>query len=103
MSLVERGRRRERAGIGLGLGDAGPRLDVGVERDGDGRQDANDRDDDHQLDEGEAPLAPCSESPPMPLLDHSALLEDGSRTRRSTTRARRRILRARGPVLGIAL
>src|SRR3989442_13319196 len=40
----------------LGLGDPGARLNGGVERDGDGRQDADDRDDDHQLDEREASL-----------------------------------------------
>ena len=41
---------------GLRLGDAGPGLDVRVEREGDGRQDADDGDDDHQLDEREAAL-----------------------------------------------
>src|SRR6266849_10258981 len=53
---VDRHRRRERPGVSLGLGDPRARLNVGVERDGDGRQDADDRDDDHQLDEGEASL-----------------------------------------------
>src|SRR2546425_8203931 len=39
------------------LGDPGPGLHVGVHRDGDGRQDADDRDDDHQLDQGETSFA----------------------------------------------
>ena len=42
--------------LALGLGDPGASLHVRVERDGNRRQDADDRDDDHQLDEREAPL-----------------------------------------------
>src|SRR2546422_1489796 len=56
VGAVDRDGRRERAGIGLVLGNPRARLHVSVERDGDGRQDADDRDDDHQLDEGEASL-----------------------------------------------
>src|SRR5262249_11860075 len=48
--------RSERAGVGLRLGHASPRLDVGVEREGDGGQNADDGHDDHQLDEREAAL-----------------------------------------------
>ncbi len=40
--------------IGLGLGDTGAGLDVGVERDRDGREDTDDGHHDHQLDEREA-------------------------------------------------
>src|SRR5437870_630561 len=43
--------------VGLRLGDARPRLNVGVERHGDGGQDADDRHDDQQLDQREATLA----------------------------------------------
>ena len=68
MGAVDRRRRRDRPSVGLGLGDPGPRLDVGVERDGDRRQDADDRHDDHQLDEGEASL------PRVPVLEHGVLL-----------------------------
>src|SRR5207245_1530492 len=53
---VDGDRGREGTRVSLGLGDPRARLNVGVERDGDGRQDADDRDDDHQLDEGEASL-----------------------------------------------
>src|SRR2546430_12967935 len=46
----------------------------GVERDGDGRQDADDRHDDHQLDEGEAPLTSHLEASLIPLREHRVLL-----------------------------
>src|SRR2546425_1295176 len=42
------------------------RLNVGVERDGDSRQDADDRDDDHQLDQGEASLVAEIQMPSVP-------------------------------------
>src|SRR5262249_46676758 len=46
----------EGPGIGLGLGQPRARLDVGVERDGDSGEDADDGYHDHQLDEREAAL-----------------------------------------------
>src|SRR3989442_9842845 len=58
----------------LGLGDPRPRLDVGVERDGDGRQDADDRDDDHQLDQGEASLVAETQMSSVPKPKHMLLL-----------------------------
>src|SRR2546425_11322813 len=56
------------------LGDPGPGLHVGVHRDGDGRQDADDRDDDHQLDQGETSFASEGETLRGPELDHNPLL-----------------------------
>jgi hypothetical protein len=56
MGGVDADGRREDAGISLSLGQARAGLDVGVERDRDCGEDADDRDDDHQLDEGEASL-----------------------------------------------
>ena len=48
--------RAQGPGVGLRLGDAGAGLDVGVQRDRDGGQDADDGHHDHQFDEGEAAL-----------------------------------------------
>src|ERR1700730_18048042 len=62
--------RREGAGISLSLGQARAGLDVGVQRDGDRGEDADDRDDDHQLDEGEAALAAQQPVLPVPELRH---------------------------------
>jgi hypothetical protein len=50
VSGVDADGRREGPGIGLRLGQARTGLDVGVQRDGDGGEDTDDRDDDHQLD-----------------------------------------------------
>jgi len=55
--------------VGLGLGHAGAGLDVGVERDRDGRENANDGHHDHQLDEREAGLA--TQTPPPLLMNAS--------------------------------
>ncbi len=46
--------REERLQVALGLGLLRPRLEADEVRDGDGRQDADDRDDDHELDQREA-------------------------------------------------
>jgi len=54
---VDRAGRGERARVGLGLGDAGALLHVGVQRHRDRGEDADDRDDDEQLDQREAALA----------------------------------------------
>src|SRR5439155_334484 len=53
---VDRGGRGERAGVGLGLGDASALLHVGVQRNGDRGENADDRHDDQELDEREAAL-----------------------------------------------
>jgi hypothetical protein len=63
----------------LGLGDPRTCLNVGVERDGDGRQDADDRDDDHQLDQREASLPQLLV--PEPHHDESSLWSFCSVTR----------------------
>src|SRR5439155_726543 len=55
-----------RADVGLGLRDTGSRRDVGVERDGDRDEDADDRHDDHQLDQGEASRVPSHRSHGIP-------------------------------------
>src|SRR5439155_26759349 len=47
--------------VGLRLGDARPRLDVGVERHGDRGENADDRHDDQKLDQCEATLATTRE------------------------------------------
>src|SRR2546429_2255289 len=70
VGAVDRDGRRERTGVSLGLGDPRARLHADVERDRDGRQDADDRDDDHQLDEGEASLVPYREPLLRPPLKH---------------------------------
>src|SRR3989449_4250851 len=56
VGAIDLHRRGEGTGVGQGLGNPRARLNVGVERDGDGCQDADDRDNDHQLDKGEASL-----------------------------------------------
>jgi hypothetical protein len=53
----------------LSLRDARVGLHVGVDRNRDGRQDADDRDDDHQLDESEASLMNYFEPSLRPPLD----------------------------------
>src|ERR1700687_996986 len=57
VSGVDADGRREDPGIGLSLGQARTSLDVGIQRNGDRGEDADDRDNDHQLDEGEASWA----------------------------------------------
>ena len=54
--LVHRDRGGQGAKVGLHLRDACAGLHVGVERNRDCREDPDDRDDDHQLDKGEASL-----------------------------------------------
>src|SRR5260370_39234570 len=56
VSGVDADGRREGPGIGLGLGQARTGLDVGIQPNGDRGEDADDRDEHHQLDEGEAAL-----------------------------------------------
>ena len=58
VGAVDRDGRGERAGVGLGLGDTGALLHVGVQRHGDGGEDADDRHDDQELDQREAALSP---------------------------------------------
>jgi hypothetical protein len=58
---------REGPGVGLRLGQPGARLDVGVERDRDRGEDADDGDDDHQLDEREAALVTQHLAVPEPV------------------------------------
>src|SRR5438094_4411373 len=68
--------RQEGAGTGLGIGNPRTRLHVGVERNGDGRQDADDRDDDHQLDEGKAALIAHRAASLVPEVEHMPLLRN---------------------------
>src|SRR5207302_3694568 len=75
VSAVDRDGRREGPGVGLGLGNPRARLHVGVERDGDGRQDADDRDDDHQLDERETALVATVQTTLVPKSEHTFLHE----------------------------
>jgi len=53
---VDRRSRGKRAGVGLGLGDTSTLLHVGVQRDGDRGENADDRHDDEELDQREAAL-----------------------------------------------
>ena len=57
-------RRSYGPGVGLRLGHAGTRLHVGVQRNGDRGQDADDCNHDHQLDQREAGLATLA-GPPL--------------------------------------
>src|SRR4029077_13630809 len=75
VGAIDRDRRGEGPGVSLSLGDPGASLNVGIERDGDGRQDADDRDDDHQLDEGEASLVAEVETSCVPKSEHMFLPE----------------------------
>src|SRR6185503_942826 len=75
VGAIDRDRRGEGPGVSLGFGNPGASLDVSVERDGDGRQDADDRDDDHQLDEGEASLVAEVEMSCVPESEHMYLPE----------------------------
>jgi hypothetical protein len=56
VGVVHADGRRHRPCIGLSLGDAGARLNIGVERNGNGGQDADDGHHDHQFDQSEATL-----------------------------------------------
>src|SRR5438094_950768 len=67
---VDRDGRGERAGVGLGLGDASALLHVRVQRDGDGGQNADDRHDDQELDQREAVLTAKSHALLVPELGH---------------------------------
>src|SRR5256714_13645264 len=70
VGAIDRDSRGERAGVGLGLGDTGALLHVGVQRDGDRRENADDRHDDEELDQREASLTAKSHALPLPVLSH---------------------------------
>src|ERR1700687_5101980 len=60
-------RRGRSGGAGRGRGQTRAAREVGVQRDGDRGEDADDRDDDHQLDEGEAALVTQHLTVPEPV------------------------------------